>query len=271
MPPEKKKLRKILDNFPAVEDLIAKRKNLNIFLNFDGTLAPIAETPDQAVAPSETIGVLKKIQEYPNVFVAVLSGRSLEDLRKTLKVDGLRYVGNHGLEISGVKRTEIVPNAAHVVRSIKKITDDLNKVLITVPGAWVENKGLTASVHYRAVPLTHVGELNRLVGEISMRYIDRKIVRLTRGKKVIEIRPNIDWNKGHAVKWLLKNIAKKRATSVYVGDDVTDEDVFKVLETGITVKVSDDARTKTHAHYFVNNPTEVRFFLQWLLEKVGTK
>ncbi len=268
MPPEKNTLTKVFDDLEAVEEQLSKRKNINLFLDFDGTIAPIAPTPDKVKIPPEIISILEKLSEYEHVFTAIITGRSIENVSEVVNLKNIHYAGNHGLEISGVKRTEIVPNAAQIVRSIKKISDDLNKVLLTVPGAWVENKSLTASVHYREVPVSHVPELNRLVGEITAHYIDRGLIKLTRGKKVIEIRPNIKWHKGKAVTWMLKNIAKKRATNIYIGDDETDEDVFKILNSAITIKVTRDSKMKTDARYFVNNPTEVRYFLQWLLERV---
>lgn len=270
MPPEKKKLKNILKDLDVVEEQISKRKKVNLFLDFDGTLTPIVSTPDKVKVPQEVHSILEKIHEYDHVFVAIISGRSFENLKEIVNIRGIHYAGNHGLEISGVKRTEIVPNAAQLVRTIKKIADDLNKVLLTVPGSWVENKSLTASVHYRNVPPSHVPELNRLVGEITARYIERGLIKLTRGKKVIEIRPKLEWHKGKAVKWMQKNIAEKRAANIYIGDDDTDEDAFKALNSGITIKVTRDSKIKTEAQYYVNNPTEVRYFLQWLLDKVAT-
>ncbi len=268
MPPEKRKIKKVLDDLDTVEANLSKRKNVNLFLDFDGTIAPIAPTPDEVKIPPEIITILEKMREYDHVFIAIITGRSVENVKDIVNLKNIHYAGNHGLEISGVKRTEIVSNAAQIVRSISKISDDLNKVLLTVPGAWVENKSLTASVHYREVPPSHIPELNRLVGEITARYIDRGLIKLTRGKKVIEIRPNIKWHKGKAVNWMQKNIAKKRATNIYIGDDETDEDVFKTLNSSVTIKVARDSKVKTEAHYYVNNPTEVRYFLQWLLDKV---
>lgn len=269
MPPEKRKLKNILKDLKTVEEYLSKRKKVNLFLDFDGTLAPIAPTPDKVKLPQEVRTILGKIKEYDHVFVAIISGRAFEDVKKIINIRGIHYAGNHGLEITGVKRTSIVPNAAQIVRSIKKISDDLNKVLLTVPGSWVENKSLTASVHYRNVAAMHVPELNRLVGEITARYIDNGLVKLKRGIKVIEIQPNIKWDKGAAVKWMQKNIAYSRAANIYIGDDDTDEDAFRALNSAITIKVVRDSKVKTDAQYYVNNPIEVRYFLQWLLERVA--
>jgi trehalose 6-phosphate phosphatase len=267
MPPERGRLKNVLDDLRTIEGYLSKRKRVNLFLDFDGTLAPIAASPDEVMVPNEVVSILRKICEFDNVFVAVITGRSMDQVRELLNIRKIHYAGNHGLEISGVRRTEIVPNAAQVVRSIKKVSEDLNKVLLTVPGAWVENKSLTATVHYRTVPPSHVPELNRLVGEITANFIDRGIVRLTRGKKVIEIQPNVNWDKGKAVKWMLRNIAMKRATTFYIGDDRTDENAFEVLDSSVTIKVVRDVRARTAARYILNNPTEVRFFLQWLLDR----
>jgi trehalose-phosphatase len=270
MPTEKRRCKNIFNHLDTIEQQILKRKYANLFLDFDGTIAPIAPSPDKVKIPAETLGILEKMSDYKHVFLAIMTGRSFSNIKQIVNIKGMHFAANHGLEISGMKRGEIVPNVTGFVRTMKKISDDLNKVLLTVPGAWVENKSLTASVHYRNVPSSHVTELNRLVGEITLRYIEGGTIRLTRGNKVIEIRPNIAWDKGKAVRWMQKNIAKKRASNIYIGDDETDEDAFKVLNPAITVKVAQDVKVKTDAEYYVNNPTEVRFFLQWLLEKLAT-
>lgn len=270
MPPEKPKRKKILDHLNTVGKELSRKKYLNLFLDFDGTLVPIEESPDKVKLPHEVYSVLDKIRKYDNVFVAIITGRSFDNIKEIINLRGIHYAGNHGLEISGVKRTEIVPNASQVVRGIKKITDDLNKILITVPGAWVENKSLTASVHYRSVPASHIQELNRLVGEITSRYIERGLFRLKRGKKVIEIHPKLDWDRGKAIRWMQKNIAHKRATNIYIGDDEVDEYAFRAFNSAITVRVARDIRVKTEAQYYVNNPIEVRYFLQWVLERVAS-
>lgn len=269
MPTEKRRCKNIFNDLDTIEQQLSKRKYTNLFLDFDGTIAPITPSPDKVRIPAETLGILEKMCEYQHVFVAIMTGRSFSDIKKIIPIKDIHFAANHGLEISGMKRGEIVPNASRLVRTVKKISDDLNKVLLTVPGAWVENKSLTASVHYRIVPSSHIAELNRLVGEITLRYIEEGTIKLTRGKKVIEIRPNIAWHKGKAVRWMQKNIAKKRASNIYIGDDETDEDAFKALNPAFTVKVAQDAKVETEAMYYVNNPTEVRFFLQWLLEKLA--
>jgi trehalose 6-phosphate phosphatase len=259
---------KVLTRFEEIGENLRSRKNVNLLLDFDGTLAPIASTPDKARMPSETLRVLQKIREVPRVFVAIISGRSLENIMEAVQLDGIHYAGNHGLEISGVKKTDIVPNATQVVRSIRKMCSDIENILTTIPGAWVENKGLTASIHYRSVSMVHVPELNRIIGHITSPYVNKHIVRLTRGKKVIEIRPDIEWNKGNAVHWMLKNVAKKRAVTIYIGDNTTDEDAFRQLQGDITVKVTGESSSTTSAAYIASNTTEVRLFLQWLLERL---
>ncbi len=257
----------ILERLDEIQSIFSKRKNVNLFLDFDGTLAPIAPTPERARLPAETRLIIDKLSELSSMYIAVISGRSLEDVRDTVGLSGIHYAGNHGLEISGIRKTKIVPNATQVVRGIRKICSDLAAILPAIPGAWIENKGLTASIHYRAVAMPFIPELNRIIGERTSEYTDRGIIRLTRGKKVIEIRPDIEWNKGYAVRWMLKNGAKKRAANIYIGDDVTDEDVFRFLKDDITIKVVHETRIRTDAAYTLQDTTEVRTFLQWLLDQ----
>jgi trehalose-phosphatase len=258
----------LFDRLDEITEKLRTRRNVNVFLDYDGTLAPIAPTPDKARMPPDTLPVLQKIRDLPQVFLAIISGRSLVNIMKTVSLNGIHYAGNHGLEISGARKTEIVPNAAHVTKSIKKMCTELENEISAMHGAWIENKGLTASVHYREVALIHVPDLNRLIGRITAPYVHRDIVRLTRGKKVIEIRPAMEWNKGFAVNWMLKKMGKKKAVTIYIGDDTTDEDAFRMLPDAITIKVSRDAGTRTDAAYLAADTNEVRSFLHWLYERL---
>jgi trehalose 6-phosphate phosphatase len=258
----------LLNRLDEINKKLRNMRNVNVFLDFDGTLAPIAPTPDKARIPPDTLPVLQKIRDLPQVFLAIISGRSLSNLTETVGLNGIHYAGNHGLEISGVKKTVIVPKAAHVTRSIRKMCSELETGITAIPGAWIENKGLTASIHYRAVALIQVPDLNRLIGRITAPYVHKDIVRLTRGKKVIEIRPALEWNKGYAVKWMLKRMGKRRAVTIYIGDDTTDEDAFRMLPDAVTVKVSRDAGTRTKAAYLAADTNEVRSFLHWLYERL---
>jgi len=201
---------------------------------------------------------LEALRDLPGVYLAIISGRSLEDVREKVGVSGMVYVGNHGLEIqnpAGIHKRSLVPVRK---RELKKITQDLQFSLKDIPGILFEEKGPTLSVHYRNVPQKWLNRVFRVVETEIQRRGDRW--KIAFGKMVWEIRPNIDFHKGKVVRELLR-ISSPELLPIYLGDDRTDEDAFRVLRgRGISVYVG-SGTSRVEADFFLQNPDEVQEFL----------
>lgn len=239
-------------------------KRALLLLDYDGTLTPIVEKPELATLSPDMRGALKSVATRHKV--AIVSGRALADVKKLVGLKGLYYVGNHGLEISG-PRVKLVQSRALGMRStITQLCRKLQAALKGVDGAIVENKGLTASVHYRLVQPKKLKWLKSVVEKVTKPYLSSGAIKITRGKKVINIIPDIDWDKGKAALWIISAVdPKRKATPIYMGDDKTDEDAFLVMKNrGITVLVS-EKRKRSHAKFFLRNVDEVRTFLRKLV------
>lgn len=238
-------------------------KRALLLLDYDGTLTPIVERPELATLPPAMRRVLKSVAKRHKV--AIASGRSLPDIRKLVGLKGLYYAGNHGLEISGPRAKLVQPRARSTRPILVQLCKKLRGELEEMKGAIVEDKGLTASVHYRLVQPENLKRLKSVVRKITKPYMDSGAIKITRGKKVIEIRPNIDWDKGKAALWIVSVIDPGgRLTPIYLGDDRTDEDAFLALKSrGITVLVSEKPK-KSHAQFFLRNVDEVKLFLEKL-------
>jgi trehalose-phosphatase len=237
---------------------------LFVFLDYDGTLAPIASKPDLAVLPRGTRHVLAKLaRRWPT---AVISGRALADARRLVGLQDLFYAGNHGLEIEGPAGSGIRRSLGESYRDdVTGAADLVGRALAHVPGVLVENKVYSVSVHYRLVADADVPAVAAAVEDALASY-----PRLTRhdGKMVFELRPALDWNKGRAVLWLREVLGGENgdAVTVYIGDDVKDEDAFEALAgVGLGVLVSETERP-TAAAWRLQNPEEVREFLAGLAE-----
>ena len=234
-----------------------------LLFDYDGTLTPIVERPELAVLPQSTRKLLKSLAK--RFKVAIISGRSLADIKKLAGLKGAYYAGNHGLEISGPGIKLDLPEAKCVRPIISKLCGELQNRLRQIHGVIVENKGPTASVHYRLVARGELKNLKENFREIVGPYVRLGRVRVTTGKKVLEIRPNIEWDKGKAALWIIDVIdPEKRLIPVYIGDDQTDEEAFLALKKeGITVLIS-GRRRKSHAKFFLKNVYEVKTFLRKL-------
>jgi alpha,alpha-trehalase len=235
-----------------------------LLMDYDGTLTPIVKRPELAILSPDVRELLKAATVRHKV--AMISGRAPADLKKLVGLRGVYYVGNHGLEMSGPGLRFIKPEALPVRPAVTRICEKLREGLKGVKGALVEDKGLTASVHYRMVGSGDVGRLENIVKAVTEPYARAGEVRVTRGKKVLEIKPAVEWDKGKAVLWIIDALDPKgKLTPVYLGDDRTDEDAFRALGgKGITVLVS-RRQKKSHAEFFLKSTEEVKDFLRMLV------
>jgi trehalose-phosphatase len=233
-----------------------------LFLDFDGTLVSFRNDPGRATLSPSLRRILQKLSADGNWTVAIISGRERTDLQARVGLPGLIYAGNHGLEISGPGFIFIEPTAIGYRESLQKLASALAPRLVNTEGAWVEDKGLTLSVHWRQTPAERVEEVRRIVHH-ALENMSHPFL-LTSGDKVYDIRPRVYWHKGSAVHWIRERLSKQNALTLYLGDDATDEDAFAALPDGITVKVGEPAETA--AVYYVRDPTDVEQFLQWLAD-----
>jgi trehalose 6-phosphate phosphatase len=236
-------------------------------LDYDGTLSPIVRDPAVARLAASTREILRRLAGTERVTLAVISGRGLEDVRKRVGLEGVIYVGNHGLEIRGPDLQYINPSARRARPAIRAAARKLLRELAVIDGAEVEDKGLTLSVHYRRVRPPDRDLVRETVFGVIAPARSRRSVRVGEGKMVIEIRPPAPWNKGNAVNLLRREAVKSGEGTplpVYVGDDRTDEDAFKVLKgEGITIKVGPPG-VETLARYRLSGVGEVKEFLRRL-------
>ncbi|MDD4179759.1 MAG: trehalose-phosphatase [Candidatus Margulisbacteria bacterium] len=221
----------LVDFLSSYDNVKAGMKTIYL-LDFDGTLAPLARRPELARLSPPRRRILKKLAQRPGTKVAIISGRELGNLKRKVGIPGLTLIGNHGFETEVRGRRRVYPAAQRFIPYIKKISKVLRAAL-RFKGVLIEDKGLTLSVHYRQVKAAEQKKLNRAFNAAVAPW--RRRVKITRGKKVIELRPPHDWDKGKAVNWLLKELKLRDYFPIYIGDDRTDEDAFRVLkERGMT-------------------------------------
>lgn len=256
--------------WPFLKRRVVSTGSVLLVLDYDGTLAPIVDHPSRARLPMATKVLLERLVRQPGVRVAIVSGRRLSDLKRLVDVPGLYRVGNHGLELRGPGLRYVNPVARANRPLIRRIANELKMTLRSIPGAWVEEKGLTLSVHWRNVAQTASTRFRRLVARCTAPYLEQGAIRMTRGKRVIEVRPPGDWDKGAGVKRLLGRLAGRsglpRTAVICVGDDRTDEDAFVVVNRvgGISVRLGGPAG-RTMARYWLKDVGEVRAWLKVLL------
>lgn len=242
-----------------VQEIAGRGDQLAVFLDYDGTLTAIVSDPKKALLSDSMRQTLQAL--VMRVSLAVLSGRDLDDIRKRVAIDAIVYGGSHGFDIAGprgLRRQE----ATKFLPALDAAEKELREKLTGIAGAFIERKRFSIAAHYRKVNERDFPKLERALREVTAR---RQELRMIDGKKVYELLPNIDWDKGKAVLWLLEHLALERPNPIYIGDDRTDEDAFRALERrGIGILVSEKSRA-TGASYLLRNPSEVERFLRTLI------
>ena len=255
----------------AEKALIIKKikdaKTAVFFLDYDGTLTPIRKKPHYARIKKETRDLLKRLSGRKGTRVFILSGRSISDIKSLLRLNTIYYIGNHGIELKGPRGySYIYPPAVAAIPAVQRCYRALRKK-IKFKGIALENKKYTLSLHYRGAFQKDVPLIKKIFRNTIKGLKDASEIRVTSGKKVLEVRPNIDWDKGKILSKVLKQDARKKELPVCIGDDRTDEDAFRALKKkGVSVVVSKH-RKKTLAHYRLESPEKVVMFLKSVLQE----
>ncbi|MFA5780564.1 MAG: trehalose-phosphatase [Elusimicrobiota bacterium] len=233
-------------------------KYMFLFFDYDGTLTPIVRKPELAKLDKKVQKFLKKLSG--KFKIAIISGRPLWEVKKFVGLKNIIYSGNHGFEIEFDRQKFIHPEVQKIVPEIQKIKQVISAKIKNIKGAFLEDKGIVISIHWRLVDKKYLPKLFVLVREIIR---DNMRIRLTKGKKVWEIRPNVDWDKGKAVRFILTLFPTPYSLfPVFIGDDTTDEDAFKISKNGITIRVGKS--NKSNARYYLKSQSEVIKFLKTL-------
>jgi alpha,alpha-trehalase len=232
-----------------------------LFLDYDGTLSPIVSDPGAAALVD---GVAEELERLAGVCpVAILSGRDLADIRTRVGIPGIWYAGSHGYELTGPDGSYHQNEAAAaVVPVLERAAAELRDTLAQIPGVRVEHKRFAVAVHYREVSPEHIGEIFATTHRLGQ----RDDLRVTSGRMLVELRPDIDWDKGTTLAWIRSRIDEaKSLVPIYIGDDLTDEDAFDAIRfdgIGIVVRHTEDGDRTTAAHFALEGPDQVREVLQ---------
>ena len=237
-----------------------------MLLDYDGTLAEITKHPNHTLMSDAMAKIMKELAENPKIFLAVISGRSLDELKMKIGIEeNIIYSGNHGLEILYSNGTRITANIPQQIRdNFEKMVNELNEK-VAHHGAWVENKRLSLTFQYREMDPDYITEVVNEAREIMKKYG----YRVNQGHRVIEAKPPIEWHKGFAAALILDETFEKHpwlnTNIIAAGDDTTDEDVMRAIKCcGISFRVTSDPNLKTDGDYKIPSVDSVRQMLEWV-------
>ncbi|KYN35667.1 Alpha,alpha-trehalose-phosphate synthase [UDP-forming] A [Trachymyrmex septentrionalis] len=244
---------------------IGDNHKLALLLDYDGTLAPIATHPDLAILPLETKNVLQRLSNMSDVYIAIISGRNVINVKSMVGIEGITYAGNHGLEILHPDGSKFVhPMPAELEDKVASLMQTLQEQLCR-DGAWVENKGALLTFHYRETPME---SRPRMVDQ-AKRLIEGAGFKACTAHCAIEAKPPVEWNKGRASIYILRTAFgldwSERIRIIYAGDDVTDEDAMKALKgMAATFRVASSHIIRTSAERRLPSTDSVLTMLKWV-------
>jgi alpha,alpha-trehalase len=248
---------------------LSAKETVAVFLDYDGTLSPIVARPEDAGISPEMLAAVQSLAAV--TVVGIISGRDLVDVMDMAQADDIWYSGSHGFDVRSPQgeRREFDQGAA-ALPALDEAQAQLETLLEGVEGAWAERKRFAIAVHYRATPEHLVSEVEAHVTDVAGNHAE---LRMTGGKKIFELRPAIDWDKGAALQWLIDaaGLDPDATLAVFIGDDVTDEDGFaQVRSSGVGIVVGTEDRV-TAAHERLDDPEAVRAFLERLAERLAER
>jgi trehalose 6-phosphate phosphatase len=251
-----------IQEWPAIKSALRTSPHALLLFDFDGTLTPIVTHRQRVRLGGKTRAVLKALSKKARFTVGVVSGRTLKDVQHMVNLPGLVYAGNHGLEIAGRGLHFTSEEGGRKTIELNHLLADLSDRLKSIPGAEIENKGLSASIHYRRTPPQYMARLRKVFRKMLIPAVRQHRFRLLTGKKSVEIFPSFVWNKGTAVSWIRKQVDPD-AVVLYAGDDQTDEDVFRQLHhPDIAIRLGTEE--KTVARYWLRHSRDTLRLLERL-------
>jgi trehalose-phosphatase len=254
----------IFKNFDHFTTSLDNKKPV-FFFDYDGTLTPIINDPGKAYISKKKKKLLQKLSSSHNV--AIVSGRDMMDIRSFIGLDSLIYAGSHGFRISGPDGLYMTQEkAVDFLPGLDRMENELvNSLEKEIPGVSIERKHFAIAIHYRNAPPGSSVTVNEYADRLLARNKDFK---KGRGKKIVEIKPSLDWHKGKAVEWIMERLGLSfpdEYLPMYIGDDITDEDAFRTLsDNGMGILVSSHGQLSA-ARYHLRDVDEVGKFLDYLV------
>jgi trehalose-phosphatase len=242
---------------------LEESENLWLFLDYDGTLADFAPTPDHVIPDPTLIEILTRLANVANIQTAIVSGRRLEHIQKLAPVPGFILAGTYGIEIQnpdGEVRYRL--NYEKIRPSLDQIKPDWEDLILNKTGFYLEDKGWSLAIHARYASEIDSGLVLDKARDAAVKNMDAGKFRLLGGHRFLEISPLLA-NKGGAVEFLLQEYPFPEALPVYIGDDDKDEEAFEVVNqhSGVAILVTADARP-SQADLRIKSPEVVR---EWLI------
>lgn len=257
------------DHLDSIEELL-QRFPFGLITDIDGTISPTVATPQQATV-SPLCHQYLSILCHQLALVAAISGRPVVEVKDMLGIDGMVYIGNHGLERWAEGHPELLPEARDYSGVVKAALEEIAPLLASIEGIIIQDKGITATIHYRLCPDTELAERQILVAVANSPR--SRGLRVMQEKMAIDLLPPVEANKGTATLRLIQEY--DLSGGVYLGDDITDIESFRAIRAasrdsdfqGLAIGVTSPEMPQelvTEVDFTLDGVGDVEHFLQWM-------
>jgi trehalose-phosphatase len=258
------------------EELISqvlRKQHLWLFLDYDGTLADFAPTPETINPDPQINALLTRLASKPDVRVTIISGRRLRDVQALIPVSGLYLAGTYGIELLTSEGELIQRVKLETIRPfLETVKPRWAEIIKGETGFYVEDKDWALALHAKFSQDFVAKRVLSLAREVVERELDEEQFRILGGHKFLEIAPLLA-HKGKTVSYLLKHYPLPKAQLVYIGDDDKDEEAFDVIQTyqGLAIKVVNETQPAqpTRANYTLSSPAAVNAWLETLFRHMS--
>ncbi len=254
-----------LSALPEIDTLLHGTKRILVATDFDGTLCPIANAPSEVHVAPATLEILRYATACKRLTLAVISGRALVDVRRRLPLD-IAFAGNHGLEITGGGLNFEHAAARQLRPLLASACEALAGALHEWPAAWVEDKGLSATLHFRRVDQRHHNSL-LFAARSSLGGFGPQFA-LRAGNRALEVRPRVQWDKGSALRYIQEQTGPLDGC-VGIGDDRTDETMFRANRDQLNIRIG--CARRTAATYYLSDSVEVAILLSHIVDVCNSR
>lgn len=248
-----------------INDIFDRDRKVILCLDYDGTLTPIVANYNEAIISDRMRNLVHAISR--KIPVAIISGRDVPFIQEHMKLPAAFYAGSHGFEVMGPDgyRHEL-KEARRILPILDRIEKDLRLFAASIEGMEIERKKFAMAIHFRKVEEKSRPAVHKKVADVLA--VNQEL-KAGKGKMLVELKPAIDWHKGKALELIVNELDPERSSKViFIGDDVTDEDAFRVLKDGgIGIFVGAPEFT-TAARYQLKDVNEVEEFLIELNELI---
>jgi trehalose-phosphatase len=256
---------RLVDELDRLARAYRDGRSLALLFDFDGTLAPLVTHPDLATCPPATLDVLARLADLPMILVGIISGRALADVKSKISMPKLIYAGSSGLEMEFGERVVVHPDASRFSAVLAAAAEVVSPAVHQFPGAWIEHKPMSFTIHYRHVRRDDVALCEQCLASRLARYSG--VLDCLDGSLALDVLPAVGWAKGEALDAIIKHHGRD-AIPLYAGNDARDLGAMRAAARNGGISIGVGPAAPIQAQHVIEDVEALTEYLAKLLARL---